>query len=349
MKFIIFSTSLVFSFLSLWSQDRTTIYPGEIWPDGDGNHIQAHGGGINKFGNTYYWYGEQRRKGLDTNYRYVSCYTSKDLVNWKFEGNAIKLSKPDSVLEDRGWVLERPKVFYNKKTKKYVMYMHIDGRIRHSNSGGYGYARVGVATSKKPTGPFAFVKTFRPLGKESRDIGQFIDDDGSAYLIFESRPSRGFYIASLTEDYLDVEREVSFIQAPLEGGAIVHYRGLYYVVGSALTGWKPNPNKYATATSLSGPWSEFKDIAPPQTNTYNSQSTMLIKVEGTKSTTVIFLGDKWRPTAQWDSRYLWMPVQIGDGRLWLPDPKPWTLNVKTGEWRIVENASSNNTPLSRAN
>ena len=37
---------------------------------------------------------------------------------------------------------------------------------------------------------------FRPLGYESRDIGQFVDDDGSAYLIFESRPSHGFYIAA---------------------------------------------------------------------------------------------------------------------------------------------------------
>ena len=35
------------------------------------------------------------------------------------------------------------------------------------------------------------------------------------------------------------------------------YEGLYYLNGSGLTGWKPNPNKYATATSLAGPWTEF--------------------------------------------------------------------------------------------
>jgi hypothetical protein len=28
-------------------------------------------------------------------------------------------------------------------------------------------------------------------------------------------------------------------------------------------------------------------------------------------------------------------VEIGDGKLWLPDPKPWKLNVKTGEHQIL--------------
>ncbi|MGZ3922270.1 MAG: family 43 glycosylhydrolase [Flavisolibacter sp.] len=317
---------------------QTVIRPGEIWPDTEGNHIQAHGGGITRVANGYYWYGEERRQGLDTNFRYVSCYFSKDLINWKFQGDVLKLSKPDTLLEGSRWVLERPKVYYNKKTKKYVMYMHIDGRqksiaLQPTVTGSYTYARVGVAISDKATGPFNFIRTFRPLGKESRDIGQFIDDDGKTYLIFESRPSKGFYIAELSQDYLDVEKETAFIQSPLEGGAIVNYKGLYYAIGSALTGWRPNPNKYATATSLSGPWSEFKDIAPSETNTYGSQSTLLLKIVGSKRTTVIFMADKWKPSMQWDSRYLWMPLEIGDGKLWVPQPKPWTINVKTGEWK----------------
>ena len=77
-------------------------------------------------------------------------------------------------------------------------------------------------------------------------------DDGSAYLIFESRPVKGFYIAALSKDYLDVEREVCFIKSPLEGGALVRYEGLYYLIGSGLTGCKPYPNKYATSASLRG-------------------------------------------------------------------------------------------------
>ncbi len=215
--------------------------------------------------------------------------------------------------------------------------MHIDGALKNSRySFAYDYARVGVAISDKATGPFKLIKTFRPLGKESRDIGQFIDDDGKAYLIFECRPDKGFYIVQLFDDFLDVEKEISFIQSPLEGGAIVRYNDLYYAVGSGLTGWSPNPNKVATAASLAGPWSDFVDIAPPRTRTYGSQSTMFVKVSGKKDTTVIFLADIWKPKTQWDSRYLWMPVQIGNGKLWLPEPKPWTIDVKKGTWKYVE-------------
>jgi hypothetical protein len=36
---------------------------------------------------------------------------------------------------------------------------------------------------------------------------------------------------------------------------------------------------------------------------------------------------------QWDSRYLWMPVEIGDGKLSLPAPREWMLDVATGESR----------------
>ena len=329
LKIVFLLAAMVASSISSFAQKSfQEIKPTELWPDDKNEHIQAHGGGIIKRGKVYYWFGEDRRKNNEINTRYVGCYSSKDLVNWKFRGQVFKASTLEGIREG-ALILERPKVFYNEKTKKYVMYMHLD-------STKYSFARVGVAVSDKVDGEYKFVKSFRPLGLESRDIGQFIDDDGTAYLIFESRPSKGFYIAKLTDDYMDVEKKPIFIEAPLEGGAIVHYNGLYYAIGSALTGWRPNPNMYATATSLSGPWSEFKHIAPPETDTYKSQSTMMIKVTGTKGTTVIFMGDQWKPKTQWDSRYLWMPLEIGNGNLWLPKPRPWMLNVKTGEWKYSE-------------
>jgi hypothetical protein len=302
-----------------------TITPGEVWPDNRGQHIQAHGGGIITLGNTYYWFGEDRSQGLDPARRYVSCYASTDLVHWTFRNQVMKQADPGDL--GARFVLERPKVFYNARTKKFVMYMHIDDAR-------YALARVGVAVSDTVDGDYQYVRSFRPLGQESRDIGQFIDDDGAAYLIFEDRPARGFHIARLSDDYMTVEKDMSFIHAPLEGGAVVHYNGLYYALGSALTGWNPNPNKYATAPSLAGPWSEFRDLAPPETNTYGSQSTMLLKITGSKATTVVFMGDMWKPRTQWDSRYLWMPVEIGDGTLRLPEPKAWTVDVQTGEATI---------------
>ncbi len=301
-----------------------SIQPGEVWLDNRGQPIQAHGGGILRLGEVYYWFGEDRSPNNERGRRYVSCYASTNLAQWTFRNQVVKLADPEQL--GPGWVFERPKVFYNAATKKFVMYAHLDDRR-------YKLARVAVLTCDTVAGDYHYLKSFRPLDHESRDIGQFVDDDGTAYLIFEDRPN-GFHIAKLSADYLNVESEVCLIAEHMEGGAIVHYHGLYYVLGSALTGWNPNPNKYATAKSLSGPWSEFKDLAPPELKTYGSQSTLLLKVVGSKTDTVIFMGDIWKPRAQWDSRYLWMPLAISDGQMHLPKPREWTLDMQTGEAKI---------------
>jgi Glycosyl hydrolases family 43 len=304
------------------SAETAVVRPGEPWRDNRGKQIQAHGGGILRWRSQYYWFGEDRSEENDPVLRYVACYSSTDLVHWKFRHKVVALADPEHL--GTKWILERPKVFHSVGTGKFVMYAHLD-------DGKYALARVAVLVSDRIDGDYRYIKSFRPLDQESRDIGQFVDDDGAAYLIFESRPTKGFFIARLSADYLDVEKKISFLEAPLEGGAVVHLDGLYYAIGSHLTGWAPNPNVYATATSLSGPWTKFANIAPLETKTYGSQSTMLLKIVGTKKTTVIYMGDIWRPKALWDSRYLWMPLDIGAGNLWLPPPHDWTLNMKTGE------------------
>ncbi len=309
---------------------RTSIVPGAVWPDDRGHHIQAHGGGILKLADTYYWFGEDRggeRGGKKAIERKVACYASKDLINWVFRRQVIRTGPPETGL-GVPFVLERPKVFHNARTGKFVMYVHLDDNA-------YRLARVGVYVSDTVDGDYAFVRSFRPLGEESRDIGQFVDDDGSAYLIFEARPTKGFYIARLSDDYLNVAEKVCFIHTRLEGGALVKYDGLYYIIGSWMSGWAPNNNQYATAKTLAGPWSEFHEIAPPETKTYGSQSTLMLKVVGSKKTSVIFMGDIWRPGDHQDGRYLWMPLEIGNGRLWLPKPQEWSINVQTGETRII--------------
>ncbi|HEU6448039.1 MAG TPA: family 43 glycosylhydrolase [Verrucomicrobiae bacterium] len=321
--------AILFAALDVFSEPQT-IVPGARWLDDRGEFIQAHGGGVIKFKDTFYWFGEDRSPGNSPEKRFVSCYSSTDLAHWHFCNQVLALTNVEHL--QRGWALERPKVFYNNKTKKFVMYFHLDGALPGEEPG-YNFARVGIATCDTVDGNYVYQKSFRPLGHESRDIGQFIDDDGSAYLLFEDRPF-GFRIAKLSDDYLNVEKQVCLFTNHLEGLALVHYGGLYYVVGSELTGWDPNPNKYATAKSLAGPWSEFKDIAPPETKTYGAQSTMLFKVTGTKSSTVLFMADIWKPSRLSDSRYFWMPLEMGNGKLFLPAPKKWTLDTATGESRM---------------
>ena len=51
----------------------------------------------------------------------VSCYSSKNLVDWKFEGIVLPTSAdPKSDLHS-SQVIERPKVIFNERTKKFVM------------------------------------------------------------------------------------------------------------------------------------------------------------------------------------------------------------------------------------
>ena len=305
---------------------HSPVKPGAVWRDTNGHVIEAHGGGVVHRGRIWYWFGTDRSPKLDPAKRYVSCYSSHDLVHWKYRGHALILSDPEHL--GPHWVLERPKVYYSPTTKKFVMYMHLDNAR-------YSYAHVGVAESNHITGPYHFVRSFQPLGLQSRDIGQFVDNNGKAYLIFESRPSGGFYVVQLSPSRLSVEKPATaFFHIPLEGGALVHYHGRYYVMGSHLTGWSPNPNVYASAPRLSGPWTGFEKIAPESPDTYGSQSTFLLKVTGTKKTNVIFMGDMWRPKALWDSRYLWMPLEIKHGKMLMPPPAPWTINPETGAVRI---------------
>ena len=84
-------------------------------------------------------------------------------------------------------MVERPKVIYNKATKKYVMWMHID-------DSGYAEAKAGVAVGDTVCGKYTYQGSSRPLGFVSRDMGLYVDDDDKAYLLTEdvSRFSCGF-------------------------------------------------------------------------------------------------------------------------------------------------------------
>lgn len=311
---------------------RERIDPALVWLDDRGRHIQAHGGAVIEVDGEYFWFGEDRSPDNEPGTSCVACYSSTDLMNWRFRNQVFVGRNPDQV--DGLWQIERPKVYHNRRTGRFVMYLHMDGQAP-GNWSRYSLARVGVAVCDTVDGNYEYVRSFRPLGKESRDIGQFIDDDGQAYLIFECRPEKGFHIARLSDDYMDVEESVAFIQAPIEGGAIVKHEGLYYCLGSHLTGWWPNANQYCVAERLEGPWSELRHLAHPETLTYGSQSTFLLKIVGSETTSVIYMGDVWRPYELGDSRYLWYPLAIGGGEMslkpvkgWMPGP--WTIDVATG-------------------
>jgi hypothetical protein len=147
---------------------RVAIYPGAPWTDTSGNSLQAHGGGLIKVGSVWYWFGENKIEN-NSNFLSVNCYSSRDLGSWKFEGKALSPISGTNISNSN--IVERPKVIYNKKTKKYVMYFHND-------NSGYSLAMVGVATSDTVNGQYQYQGSFQPLNSQSRDMGLFQDDDG---------------------------------------------------------------------------------------------------------------------------------------------------------------------------
>lgn len=128
---------------------ENTFRPGAVWKDDRGEQITAHGGGILYHNGRYYWYGEKRYVG-------VSCYSSADLYNWKFEAIVLEsVEEPGHDLE-MGCIIERPKVIYNDSTGKFVMWFHLELKDR-----GYEAARAAVAVADKPEGPFRFIRSMR--------------------------------------------------------------------------------------------------------------------------------------------------------------------------------------------
>ena len=130
---------------------------GGVWKDNTGKHINAHGGSIFNYKGTYYWYGESRSDdGKPYSSLGVSCFTSKNLKDWTNHGLVLPVSKESGSDIEGGCIIERPKVLYNAKTKKFVMWFHLELKGR-----GYGAARAAVAVSDTPFGPFKFVRSGR--------------------------------------------------------------------------------------------------------------------------------------------------------------------------------------------
>ncbi len=316
------------------------------WRDTKGNPINAHGGGVLYHDGTYYWYGEYKEgrtflpkvnkawDGTRVLAGGVSVYSSRDLATWKFEGLALpsRPEDPDSDLAPEN-VIERPKVIFNAKTKKFVMWFHQD-------SPNYQAARAGVAVSDTPVGPFKYLGSFRPNagvtplnasaadlapgadnllardlpgGQMSRDMTLFVDDDGTAYQIYASESNKTMHVSQLSDDYLRPAGKFAriFVGKSLEAPAMFKHGGKYYLIASGCTGWDPNPAHAAVADSIFGPWQLLDNPCrgPGADLTFGGQSAYVLPVAGQPGL-LIAMFDRWE---KWDlatSNYVWLPVEF---------------------------------------
>ncbi|WSQ12618.1 RICIN domain-containing protein [Streptomyces sp. NBC_01231] len=278
-----------------------TVTNGTQFTDTSGNPVHAHGGGVIKVGNYYYWFGENRN--ADNTFRYVDAYRSTDLKNWEFRNHVLTQSSSSELATAN---IERPKVMYNASTGKFVMWMHKE------NGADYSEARAAVAVSSTVDGTYTWQGSFRPLGQHmSRDITVFVDTDGTGYMASAANENYDLQIYRLTADYTGI---ASLVANPWPGGhreapALFKRGNVYFMLTSGATGWSPNQQQYATATSLSGPWSAMTNVG--DSTAYGSQTAYVLPVQGSSGTSYLYMGDRWGNSFGGivnDSRYVWLPL-----------------------------------------
>jgi hypothetical protein len=311
---------------------------GEVWLDTEGRPILAHGGCViwDAPSGKWFWYGEQRHgetfEGIlhpEWNMTFahaetlgVGCYSSPDLRQWTFEGIALRSSDDAShPLYKRG-VINRPKVLRSPTTGKYVMWFHND----LSN---YALALAAVAVADHPQGPFTFLDNQRAKPHESRDFTLFQDEDGSAYHVFNSDNNRTLRIARLSPDYLHHDGTFGEAHAGESREAPVMFKhgGTYYLITSGCTGWDPNAATYAVAEHPLGPWTSMHEnpcVGEGAETTFRSQGAHVIPMPGTPGA-FIFIANRWNPKNIIDSRHVWLPLTLRDGKPRIEWKEAWTL------------------------
>lgn len=341
----------------LRAETHKSFVPGEKWTDTEGVHINAHGGGMLFHNGTYYWFGEHKIETTAGNRAHVGvrCYSSADLYNWKNEGVALAVAPEGSGSDiEKGCIIERPKVIYNPKTRKFVMFFHLELKADKN----YESSRVGIATADQPTGPYTYLHSLRPnagcypasykegdelffniyflrdveSGHKSRDMTLFVDDDGKAYHIFSSEDNGTLHVAELSDDYLS---HTGVFERIAPGGyneapAIFKYGKHYYMITSGCTGWSPNPARMFSATNLFGPWTEHPNPCTGTNShtTFKSQSTYILPVEGKKGA-FLFMADRWMPDNPIDGTYVWLPLEFENGLPVLKWHDEWNLDFFT--------------------
>jgi len=276
-----------------------SIRPGKILYDTDGNRVQAHGGSILFYDGTFYFYGENKDNitGMATGekckywHHGVNVYSSKDLYNWKYEGQAVKESDDENDAFHPKNIMDRPHILYNEKTKKFVLY------AKTVVNGDFNNCLFSVCVGDSIIN-LKHIYDIKLDPTHAGDFDMFIEND-KAYIIYEN-PHKNMIIRELTDDYLNVkenytehiERECPpFVR---EAPAYFKYNNRMFILTSGTTGYFPNSTISYDITNLNGEWKELGKtcVNDINNNSFNSQFSSVFK-HPYKKNLYIALGDRW--------------------------------------------------------
>ena len=306
MKYLPFLLFLLLKAGTATAQNNLVVN-GIPWFDDKRNIVNAHGACIVEENGRYYLFGEWKS---DTSNAFpgFSCYSSDDLVNWKFENIVLRV-QPEGILGPNR-VGERVKVMKCPKTGEYIMLMHADDM-------GYKDPYIGLATCKTIAGDYQLQGPLLYKGQPVKrwDMGAYQDTDGKGYLLIHHGP-----VYRLSDDYRSIEAEVAHIKGMGESPAMFKKNGVYFMLTSNLTSWEKNDNFYFTAPQIEGPWTKQGLFCPEGKLTYNSQSTFVFPLKCGNDTIPMFMGDRWSyPHQASAATYVWMPLQVDGTKISIPE------------------------------
>ena len=318
-----------------------------ILKDEHGDLLNAHGGNVVYINGAYFLVGEYRTPDSIFTQKF-SLYKSKDLKSWENLGVVYDLSH-----KSLPYNVERPKLIYNSKIKKYIIWYHEEFGKNFSN------AKVAVAISDKISGPYVFFKSYRPNpkakpiyddsfkysdekrviadaqfrkdfsgGQMSRDMNIFQDDDGKAYIVSSSENNKTIQISELSDDYLSFTGVFSrvLVGRISEAPVIFKRKGIYYLLTSGVTGYHPTLLHLAISHNIMKGW---KDSGYPiKTNdkkqfltSFGTQVSSVLKVHD--SDDYVFISDRWDTWKLFNSKYVWLSIH-------------WNNSVPYIEWNLYK-------------
>ncbi|KAA8815963.1 glycosyl hydrolase family 43 [Bifidobacterium callitrichos] len=275
------------------------IFNGVPWFDDRGEIVNAHGACVVREEDTFYLFGEYKTDDRNM-FNGFSCYSSRDLSRWHFEGLALPRQQSGRLGPDR--VGERVKVMRCPATGSYVMFMHSDDLH-------YRDPMTLVAVSDSIKGEYQIVGPLLCGGEPIRmwDMGTFQDSDGTGYLL-----THGGHVYRLSDDYLTAELiQPDNLEPYGESPAMAHVGDTYYLIMSHLTGWDRNDNFYLTAPDPAGPWTYRGNIAPKGSDTWDSQSSFVFPLHTGHGDELIYMGDRWSfPHQASCASQVWLPLRF---------------------------------------
>jgi hypothetical protein len=302
--------------------NRATIRNGILWKDDRGESVQAHGAGFLQVGDTWYMIGEDRSYSNAG----VNMYSTKDFVQWKFEGKVIP---PSSYSSER--FIERPKLLYCAATGKYVIWCHYEGK-------NYGPSEAASFVCDSVNGLYKLVFGGRPLGIKSRDCNVFVDNDGTAYFISTTNDNKDLGLFKLSDDYLTpVSHTKIFAGNGREAPAIVRIGNTYFMLSSACTGWDPNQCKISYSNSLTSGWSNLANLGNKISS--DTQAASILTVQGREGTSYIYVGDRWQDPALAESKTIMFPISFSGNSCTFNYKESFDLDLPLGKTYDTDNSS----------